>query len=211
LQTVDELLEECAQLHGHICAGQLLGVRMALLGCRLIGIDDPRGADRKKLIVWVEIDRCMADAVGASTGVRLGKRSLKYLDYGKVAASFLNTETGSAFRIVALDESRALADARYPEIENKKERQFRAYREAADTELFKIERVSVEYGLMDAPGRPLTRVVCQRCGEGINDGREVAGELGETLCRPCAFGGYYKSVRTENRVESGNECGSDNV
>src|SRR4051812_24970574 len=111
---------------------------MALLGCRLIGLDDPRGVDRKRLIVWVEIDRCLADAVGAVTGTRLGKRSLKYFDYGKVAATFHNVATGEAVRIVALDESRALADARYPEIEGKKERQFTAYREAADEELFKI-------------------------------------------------------------------------
>lgn len=194
MQSVDELLEECGRLHGHLCAGQLLGVRMALLGCRLIGVADPRGADRKKLIVWVEIDRCMADAVGAVTGARLGKRSLKYQDYGKVAASFLNTETGLAARIVALDESRQLADARYPDIESKKERQFRAYREATDEELFKIQRVSVEYGAMDEPGPPRTRVNCLRCGEGVNDGREVTTEQGETLCRPCAGGGYYRVV-----------------
>ena len=81
-----------------------------------IGIDDPRGADRKKLIVWVEIDRCMTDAISAVTGVRLGKRSLKYVDYGKVAATFLNTENKRAVRIVALESSRALADERYPEI-----------------------------------------------------------------------------------------------
>src|SRR5918997_3542870 len=167
MQPLDELLEECGRLHGHMCAGQLLGVRMSQLGCRLIGVDDPRGADRKKLIVWVEIDRCMADAVGAVTGVRLGKRSLKYLDYGKVAATFLNILTGEAVRIVALDESRALADARYPEIESKKERQFRAYREASDEELFKVERVRVDYGEMDEPGRPRSRVVCARCGEGV--------------------------------------------
>jgi formylmethanofuran dehydrogenase subunit E len=188
---VDELMEECGRLHGHLCAGQLLGVRMALLGCQLLGVADPRGADRKKLIVWVEIDRCMADAVGAVTGVRLGKRSLKYLDYGKVAASFLNTETEDAVRIVALEESRALADARYPEIESKKERQFQAYREATDAELFRVEKVSVKYGLMDAPGRPRSRVFCARCGEGVNDGREVVGAQGEFLCRPCADGGYY--------------------
>jgi formylmethanofuran dehydrogenase subunit E len=192
VQTIDELLEECGRLHGHLCAGQLLGVRMALLGCQLIGISDPRGAERKKLIVWVEIDRCMADAVSAVTGARLGRRSLKYLDYGKVAASFLNTETGEAVRILALEESRALADARYPLIESKKERQFRAYREATDAELFKIERVAVEYGKMDAPGRPLARVSCKRCGEGINDGREVIDTSGEALCRPCAGGGYYR-------------------
>lgn len=193
-QSFDELLEECGRLHGHLCAGQLLGVRMALLGCRLIGIDDPRGADRKRLIVWVEIDRCMADAVGAVTGVRLGKRSLKFFDYGKVAATFFNTLTGDAVRIVARDESRALADARYPEIEDKKERQFRAYREASEEELFKVERVAVEYGEMDAPGRPRARVVCAGCGEGINDGREVRTADAAPLCRPCALGGYYKKL-----------------
>lgn len=191
MPTVDELLLDCERLHGHLCAGQLLGVRMALLGCRLIKLCDPRGVDRKKLIVWVEIDRCMADAVGAVTGVRLGKRSLKFFDYGKVAATFLNTETGLAVRIVALDESRALADARYPHIESKKERQFRAYQTATTEELFKVEWVSVNYGVTDAPGKPLSRVVCARCAEGINDGREKIGQGGEVLCHPCAAGGYY--------------------
>ncbi len=195
-QSLDELLEECGRAHGHLCAGQLLGVRMALLGCRLTGIIDPRGEDRKKLIVWVEIDRCMADAVGAVTGVRLGKRSLKFFDYGKVAATFLNIETSEAVRIVALDESRALADIRYPQIESRKERQFRAYREAGDAELFKVESVKVEYGEMDAPGRPRARVACGRCGEGVNDGREIKGDDGELLCRPCAVGGYYAKQGT---------------
>src|SRR5215207_10048045 len=194
MQPLDELLEECGRLHGHMCAGQLLGARMAVLGCRLIGVDDPRGADCKKLIVWVEIYRCMAHAVGAATGVRLGKRSLKYLDYGKVAATFYNTETGDAVRVVALEESRELADARHPEIESKKERQFRAYREAADEELFKVERVEVEYGELDMPGRPRSRVRCARCGEGVNDGREVASPAGSVLCRPCASGGYYRRL-----------------
>ena len=98
MESIEVLLKECERLHGHMCAGQLLGTRMALLGCRLLDIDDPRGADRKKLIVWVEIDRCMTDAISAVTGVRLGKRSLKYVDYGKVAATFLNTETKRAVR-----------------------------------------------------------------------------------------------------------------
>ena len=76
MESIDELLEKCEQAHGHLCAGQLLGVRMALLGCDCLGIDDPRGEDRRKLMVWVEIDRCMTDAVGAVTGTRLGKRTL---------------------------------------------------------------------------------------------------------------------------------------
>lgn len=157
----------------------------------MIGVSDPRGTDRKKLVVWVEIDRCMADAVGAVTGARLGKRSLKYLDYGKVAATFLNTQTGAAVRIVALEESRALADERYPQIASKRERQFLAYREATEEDLFKVERVRVDYGEMDAPGRPRSRVICAVCGEGINDGREVAVAEAGPLCRPCAYGGYY--------------------
>ncbi len=102
MESVETLLKECERLHGHMCAGQLLGTRMALLGCRLLEINDPRGADKKKLIVWVEIDRCMTDAISAVTGVRLGKRSLKYVDYGKVAATFVNTETNRAVRIIDL-------------------------------------------------------------------------------------------------------------
>jgi formylmethanofuran dehydrogenase subunit E len=160
----------------------------------MIGIEDARGSDRKKLIVWVEIDRCMTDAISAVTGVRLGRRSLKYLDYGKVAATFFNTLTGEAVRIVALDEARRLADERYPQIVNKKERQLRAYSEATDEELFKISRVSVQYSEMDAPGHPRSRIICAGCGEGINDGREIAQAGGQKLCRPCAFGGYYREV-----------------
>ncbi|HET6890129.1 MAG TPA: FmdE family protein [Pyrinomonadaceae bacterium] len=193
MQPLDELLQECEALHGHMCAGQLLGARMALLGCSSIGVNDPKGADRKKLIVWVEIDRCMTDAVSAVTGVRLGKRSLKYVDYGKVAATFLNIETRAAVRIVALESSRTLADERHPEIENRSARQFQTYREATDEELFKMESVDVLYSEFDFPGRPRSRAICSSCGEGINDGRETRSSEGEKiLCRPCALGGYYR-------------------
>lgn len=198
-QQLGELLDECQRLHGHICPGQLLGARMAVLGCHLIGVAEPRGADRKKLIVWVEIDRCMADAIGAVTGVRLGKRSLKFLDYGKVAATFFNTETGDAVRIVAREASRALADARHPEIKNKKERQLRTYEEATDDELFNIAPVAVAYSELDAPGHPRSRILCARCGEGINDGREVQDGEGSALCRPCAFGAYYQNLKFTGR------------
>jgi len=191
VETIDTLLQDCERLHGHMCAGQLLGVRMSLLGCREIGVQDPRGADRKKLIVWVEIDRCMTDAVSAVTGVRLGKRSLKYVDYGKVAATFLNTETKRAVRIVALESSRALADERFSDIADKRQRQFRAYSEATDEELFKTEIVSIELKDMDAPGSPRSRVNCSVCDEGINDGREIRAEDGSIFCRGCHCGTYY--------------------
>lgn len=197
-KSIPELLQECGRLHGHICPGQLLGVRMALLGCRLVEISDPRGADRKRLIVWVEIDRCMADAVGAVAGVSLGRRSLKFLDYGKVAASFLNQQTGKAVRVVALDNSRELADTLHPEIGSKKERQMLAYGELPDESLFKVEAVSIELCENDMPGHPKSRVNCSRCIEGINDGREVLTGQGQRtiLCRPCAGrSSYYSDPR----------------
>jgi formylmethanofuran dehydrogenase subunit E len=190
-ESLAELLAECEVLHGHMCAGQVLGARMAMLGCELIGVAEPRGADRRKLIVWVEIDRCMTDAVSAVTGVRLGKRSLKYVDYGKVAATFLNTETNKAVRVVALESSRRLADERYGSVSDKRERQFKTYREASNDELFKTEAVRIELNEFDLPGSPRSRVICSSCEEGINDGREVIGPDGAYLCRACSGAAYY--------------------
>ena len=192
LSDLDGLLAECEALHGHICPGQLLGVRMATLGCKLVGIVDPRGADRKKLIVWVEIDRCVADAIGAVTGVRLGKRSLKYFDYGKVAATFSNLQEKRSVRIVARDDSRVLADELYPDVISKKERQMLTYMGASAEELFKIEAVQVDLKDLDMPGKPVRRVTCELCFEGINDGREMLDALNRRVCRACAFGAYYQ-------------------
>jgi formylmethanofuran dehydrogenase subunit E len=193
METIEELLTRAEQNHGHMCAGQVLGVRMALLGCRLIGIEDPRGADKKNILVFVEIDRCAADAINTVTGCRLGKRTLKYYDYGKLAATFLNTKTAEAIRIVALDSSREAADRCFSEIENKYQRQLQAYKSLSDEELFKIERVSVPVPEQDQPGRPVSRVLCENCGEGINDRREVIRE-GHTICRACAGGAYFSRL-----------------
>jgi formylmethanofuran dehydrogenase subunit E len=195
LSDLDGLLAECASLHGHICPGQLLGVRMAILGCRLVGISDPRGSERKNLIVWVEIDRCVADALSAVTGVRLGKRSLKYLDYGKVAATFMNIAESLSVRIVAKDESRALADELHPDLVSKKGRQMLTYREASAEELFKIEPVQICLHELDVPGKPRKRITCELCREGINDGREILDALNRRICRACAFGAYYQTSR----------------
>src|SRR5262249_19083216 len=143
------------------------------------------------------IDRCMADAVGAVTGARLGRRSLKYVDYGKVAATFLNTATNKAVRVVALESSRALADERFADIENKRARQFRAYSEATGEDLFKVEYVALELRDLDAPGSPRSRVICEECGEGVNDGREVVRTDGSLVCRSCAGESYYQKVELE--------------
>lgn len=202
MQPLDVLLRECEALHGHMCAGQLLGARMAMLGCSLIGVSDPRGSDQKKVIVWVEIDRCMADAVSAVTGVRLGKRTLKYVDYGKVAATFLNTELNKAVRVVALESSRTLADERFASIASRRERQFRAYSEASDADLFRAEFVRMKLKDLDAPGSPRSRVICSICGEGVNDGREVSVEVGVVLCRGCHGGTYYSTLDNSRMEEA---------
>ncbi|MFL6214547.1 MAG: FmdE family protein [Blastocatellia bacterium] len=190
METLDELLERAEQSHGHMCAGQVLGVRMAMLGCRAIGIDEPRGKDRKALLVFVEIDRCAADAINTVTGCRLGKRTLKFHDYGKLAAAFLNTRTNEAVRVVALDDAREAADRCFPEITSKYDRQLRAYKLLPDEDLFKVERVAIEIADEDQPGRPVSRVRCDECGEGINDRREII-QADRTLCRACAGDAYY--------------------
>jgi formylmethanofuran dehydrogenase subunit E len=188
MEPIDVLLKQHELTHGSMCPGTLLALRMAVLGCALVGIEDPRGADRNQLIVWVEIDRWLADAVEVVTGARLGKRTLKFLDYGKLAATFLNVETGKAVRVVARESSRRLADLRHPEIESKYERQMQTYREAAEEELFAFVPVAARLRAEDAPGRPRSRVICSKCSEEVNDGREVNAQDGTKLCRPCAFG-----------------------
>src|SRR5580698_5733775 len=90
MESFDELLRQAEIAHGHLCAGQILGVRMALLACRRLRVEDPRGADRKKLVTFVEIDRCATDAIGLVTACRLGKRALKFRDWGKMAATFVD-------------------------------------------------------------------------------------------------------------------------
>ena len=105
-----------AQAHGHLCAGQILGLRMALHGVRLLGLDDPTGKDRKRLVSFVEIDRCMTDAIGVVTGCRLGKRALKFRDFGKAAATFCDLQENRAVRLAARESSKERARELYPEI-----------------------------------------------------------------------------------------------
>src|SRR5436305_1930513 len=119
MKSLDELLVDAEQAHGHLCAGQILGVRMALLGLQKLGIEDPRGKDRKRLVTYVEIDRCATDAVAVVTGCRLGKRALKFRDWGKMAATFVDLANDRAVRIAAKESSKSLAKQMHPEIANK--------------------------------------------------------------------------------------------
>lgn len=190
----ERLLGESVRIHGHLCAGQVLGVRMAMLGLREIGVGDPKGKDRKSIMVFVEMDRCATDAVQSVTGCSLGHRTMKFMDYGKMAATILNTSTGRAVRVFAKDESREKAKAYFPEIGNKYAAQLQAYKVMSDSELFDVMEVSVTIKPEDMPGRPMGRVPCDSCGEHVQDKREVTRD-GKVLCVPCAGGGYYtKSV-----------------
>jgi len=191
MKSLDEYLLDAEQAHGHLCAGQVLGVRMAMLGLQKLGIDDPRGKDRKRLVTFVEIDRCATDAVAVVTGCRLGKRALKFRDWGKVAATFVDVSAGRAVRIVARESSKALARSLQPEIADKNRQQRLAYREMPDQELFDVQGVKVELPPEEFPGYKGERVVCQACGEGINFRREVRRD-GKILCRGCAGERYYK-------------------
>lgn len=185
MEALDDLLKLAEQAHGHLCAGQILGVRMAMLGCARLGVDEPRGKDRKRLVTFVEIDRCATDAIGVVTGCKLGKRALKFRDWGKMAATFIDLPSGRALRIAAKESSKQRAKELYPTIENKNQQQMRAYREMPDEELFAEEWVEVRLDAKEFPGYKGERVACDECGEGINYDRFVRRD-GRTLCLACA-------------------------
>lgn len=194
MKSLDQYLEDAAKAHGHLCAGQVLGVRMAMFGLHLLGIEDPQGADRKRTVTFVEIDRCATDAVSLVANCRLGKRALKFRDWGKMAATFVDLQSGKAVRIAARESSKALARQMHPELENKNRQQMLAYREMSDDELFSHEWVQVELPEHDFPGYKGERVVCAECGEGIAFKREIVRD-GRTLCRGCAGERYYTTLK----------------
>ncbi len=189
----ENLLDESVKTHGHLCPGQVLGVRMSMLGLKLTGIKDPKGEDRKKLIVYVEIDRCATDAIQSVTGCSLGKRSLKFLDYGKMAATYLNLETNKAVRILAKEDSKNRAKNYFPDIEDKYKCQLEAYKVMPDEELFEWTDVKVIVPEEDMPGRPKRRIKCEKCGEYVQDNRDISID-GKLLCKACAEGTYYKAL-----------------
>ena len=193
MKKLAELLEHSVQFHGHLCPGQVLGVRMAMAGCREVGINEPEST--RDLIVFVEIDRCATDAIQSVTGCKLGKRTLKFLDYGKMAATFYNVREDTAVRVLVRDDSRERAKECAAPGLTVKEAQTQAYMAMEEYELFVITPVQLRLRQEDLPGHPLNRVACDDCGEGVNDRREVT-VAGRTLCKPCANGAYYLPLGT---------------
>jgi len=169
----EAMLAEAGRYHGDICAGIRSGTRMTMCGLRRLGIADPLGADRHKLMVFVEIDRCATDAIMALTGCRPGKRTMKIRDYGKMAATFIHLESGKAVRVARRENRNASGGDPLPDFAN-----------APDEELFFITDVEVALRPEDMPGKPVRACRCAHCGETILDGREVE-VLGQTLCKPC--------------------------
>jgi formylmethanofuran dehydrogenase subunit E len=192
MKSIDEYLRDAEQAHGHLCAGQVLGVRLAMLGLAMLGIEDPHKKDRKRLVTFVEIDRCATDAVAVVTGCRLGKRALKFRDWGKMAATFVDVSTGRGVRIAAKESSKTLARQMHPELEDKNQQQMLAYREMSDNDLFTTQWVKVDLPPEEFPGYKAERIVCEICGEGINFHREVVRE-GKVLCKSCAGESYYET------------------
>lgn len=191
MESFETLLEQSGKVHGHLCPGQVVGVRMALLGCRLLGLDNPTSREQiKKFLVYVEMDRCTADAVAHVTGVKLGRRSLKFMDYGIMAATFIHLETGDAYRILSTEESRELSFIYAPEENKKSQQQLIAYKRMPDSVLFRVQKVHVSINKLDLPGPTKKKVVCSRCGQIVRDGREIIID-GTPICKPCSDESYF--------------------
>ncbi len=198
MKSFEALLQTSVERHGHLCAGQVIGVRMAMLGCRLIGVENPQAPEnRKKIMVFVEIDRCATDAIESVTGCRMGKRTLKFKDFGINAATFVHLESRRAFRIVSTEASRGLAAAYAPDETDPLRQQLQGYQRMPDEMLFDIQRVEVHLAEWDMPGPPRRHALCERCGQTVRDGRERRID-GLVLCRPCAGESYFQILKNHH-------------
>lgn len=177
---IDTLLQKAKEFHGEICPGIVMGTRMTMAGLRELGINPLQ--KNRDLMVFVEIDRCATDAIQAITGVSLGHRTLKYMNYGKFAATFIDMKTGKAIRVAALPKK--------PDQPTDMKEVAKMICNAPEEELFILQQVNVPIPPEDMPGFPTRKDVCSVCGEQIMDGKEVVSD-GKSLCKNCAQGSYY--------------------
>lgn len=194
---LEELLEASAAHHKHLCPRQVLGVRMGLLGSKRLGLEVPR--EDKRLIVFMETDGCAADGVSVSTGSWVGRRTMRIVDFGKVAATLVDSESGRAYRVYPHPRSRARAADAVPHARSRWHGQLKAYQVLPDDELLCVQAVVLDVDLDVIISRAGVRTVCDNCGEEIINEREVlAGD--RTLCRGCTGESYY-SLKTEDPFE----------
>lgn len=183
LSDLNRFLEETAALHSHLCPRQVLGVRMGMYAGRLLGLQLPQSD--KRLFVFVETDGCFTDGVSVATGCCLGHRTMRLVDYGKAAATFVDTSTERAIRVAPHPLARAAANQYAPDAPGSWHAQLAAYRVMPDEELLTARSVRLAVSMRAIISRPGLRVNCACCGEEIMNGREV--ELRDRLlCKPCA-------------------------
>lgn len=196
---LDELLQASAVLHNHLCPRQVLGVRMGMYAAEILRIECPQ--PKKRLFTFVETDGCFADGVAVATGCTLGHRTLRLMDYGKVAATFVDTDSEQSIRIRPRLDVRSRAALCKPDERSRWHSQLEAYQVMPLAELFEVEVVSISLSLEDIISRPGVRVNCSICGEEILNEREFVIE-GSVLCRACAGDGYYHAVTVSHSVQN---------
>ena len=190
------LLEKSMQEHDHLCPRQILGVRIGLAGLNALGLSRP--PVKKQLLVIVETDGCFVDGVIAAIGCTVGHRTLRVEDYGKVAATFVETKTCRAVRVASRFDAREQATAFVPEEPRHYFAQMKAYRAMPDERLLTVQEVILNTTVEQIVSRPGKRVQCDICREEIMNEREIFRK-GVTLCRACAGEGYYRSIRGSTR------------
>jgi formylmethanofuran dehydrogenase subunit E len=182
------LLTASAELHHHLCPRQVLGVRMGLLAGEILGLELPQ-AD-KRLLAIVETDGCAADGIAVACNCWVGRRTLRVEDYGKVAATFVDTHTGQAVRLVPRLAARQLARAYAPEAGNKWEAQLLGYQRIPAETLLAAQPVRLRASLEKLVSHAGRKAACAQCGEEILNEREVVTG-GRILCKACAGEAYY--------------------
>jgi formylmethanofuran dehydrogenase subunit E len=191
MKDLQTLLDISSSHHSHLCPRQIIGARIGLAGLRALGFDEPPA--KKRLLVIIETDGCFADGVIAATECTVGHRTLRVEDYGKAAATFIDTETGRALRVAPALDVREQACASVPEEPRHYFAQMQAYRTLPDEALLTVAPVELTTPVEAIVSRPGLRTNCAVCGEEIMNERELLRE-GLVLCRACAGSGYYRET-----------------
>ena len=184
---IQPLLDKSARDHSHLCPRQILGVRLELAGMKGLGFDVP--PEKKQLLVIAETDGCFVDGVGAATNCTVGHRTLRVEDYGKTAATFVDTQTGHAVRVAPVLDIRQRACTLAPNEPRHYFAQMQSYQIMPDNDMFTITEVQLAISIEAILSRPGIRVDCDVCGEEIMNEREVY-QNGMTLCHACAGQAY---------------------